>query len=795
MRSRARVSAEAQSPALRAVGEQPGDTMSRPSGSNAGAFCEGGLGCDVAQFHEGCLDSRGGEVCETLPIDSFLMDDKNFPRLHCLDSEVQGSPNDIPTFDAQSDTAMSFLKILHASLKVNMHSHVGLRDFILKSLERDPRAVQSHCKMRDIWPCPPPAWKWTGCNKPSPRRRRLRRFWQLRNSVVQQIICTLNWEALGHIKVPPPAARVGAPLSIDQLSMVERIEGMVTYFMRAGDFSASSLGRSADKLSRILHACEELPAQVQDEDLEFLATFVNSSVDPYAGPSKGECDLNESDQNSCVKPAPPCQSKQIDIQIDTMAAKPVQADRIKWEHSPSFDPRPYLTDPIVKRAFEDPSCMKLPESLWIHRPVARVHCSRKEVLKLAEKWDSKSACRLFPADQIDHDEAVGIFAVHKDSNFDRLILNPVVINGKTRHYSNYTKSLAPGSMIGLVQLADNEMLRISGDDLAEMYYTFRVPETRARRNCLRVVFHHHEVQHMSCYDPSVHHGRKLYIALSALAMGDSLAVEIAQQAHHQVLFQLAGAMRDDERVCYRRCFPRGPFFELLAIDDHIGLQVVTVEDFKNQKPARDTEVFKRAELAYRQVGLVQHQKKKRRCVTEGVFLGSEVDGRVGRVSAPRNRVLILMLCTSVIAMKGAATRRLLSCVLGCWIHILMFRRPIMSILSAVFSEGQHLKQDVVFELGRQSRNELMALTILGPVIQTNLRTTTCPHIFCLDASPYGAGICQAPESAAVVSELWRNSEQNRCNLERNRLGGSCFFRRRSRSTDRAYSFPPSQAPS
>lgn len=203
-----------------------------------------------------------------------------------------------------------------------------------------------------------------------------------------------------------------------------------------------------------------------------------------------------------------------------------------------------------------------------------------------------------------------------------------------------------------VQLSEGQVLRISADDLAEMYYTFKVPEIRARRNCLRMVFQHHELQHLSCYDPSIHHGKKLYISLSALAMGDSLAVEIAQQAHHQVLFQLAGAMRDSERVCYRRCFPRGPFFELLAIDDHIGLQIVSWEDFKNQKPARDTEVFKRAESAYRQVGLVQHQKKKRRCVTEGTFLGSEVDGKVGRVSAPRNRALILMLCTSIISKAG-----------------------------------------------------------------------------------------------------------------------------------------------
>ena len=636
-----------------------------------------------------------------------------------------------------------------------MHTHVGLRDFVLHSLEREPRTVHSQRKPRDMWPCPPPLWKWTGCKKPSPRRRRQLKFWALRNRVVQQIICVLNWEALGHVKAPPPSARVGAPFSPEQLAMIERIEDLVTYFMQVGDFSTSSLGRSADKLSRLLHACKELPESVQDVDLEFLSNFVKGCVDPYSNRSHSSDEFKEHEDQSNQDREP----AEVQINLDTSTAKPVVSDRIKWEHSPTFDPRPFLVDPVVKEAFSDPNCMRLPENLWLRRPVARVHCSRSEVLKLAEKWDNKSACRIFTSDQICHDEAVGIFGVHKDADYDRLILNPVVINGKTRHYSNYTKSLAPCCLIGLVQLKDDEVLRISADDLAEMYYTFKVPERRAQRNSLRISFHHSELEHLQCYNPALHHGKRLYVALGALAMGDSLAVEIAQQAHHQVLVQLAGAMREHERVCYRRCFPRGPFFELLAIDDHIGLQIISRSDYRLDKPARDTEVFERAGAAYRQVGLVQHPKKKRRRITEGIFLGSEVDGQKGRVSAPRSRILLLMLCTSLMSRKGTTTPRLLACVLGSWIHILMYRRPVMSILSSVFSEGKGLKQDVVFELSRQSRNELLALSILGPVVQANLRTSVCNKVFCLDASPFGAGICQAEESAAVVSELWRHSEQ------------------------------------
>lgn len=59
-------------------------------------------------------------------------------------------------------------------------------------------------------------------------------------------------------------------------------------------------------------------------------------------------------------------------------------------------------------------------------------------------------------------------------------------------------------------------------------------------------FQPHELLHLSCFNPSVDTG-PCYVALGALTMGDSLAVEIAQQAHFQVLAQLAGSLRETER--------------------------------------------------------------------------------------------------------------------------------------------------------------------------------------------------------------------------------------------------------
>ena len=81
------------------------------------------------------------------------------------------------------------------------------------------------------------------------------------------------------------------------------------------------------------------------------------------------------------------------------------------------------------------------------------------------------------------------------------------------------------------------------------------------------------------------------------------------------------------------------------------------------------------------------------------------------------------------------------------------------MLDAVYTEGDGLKQDELFKLSRATKNELMALCLLAPAIQTNMRTQAHPQLFMMDASPYGAGICRTTLSAAATDELWRHSEQ------------------------------------
>lgn len=295
---------------------------------------------------------------------------------------------------------------------------------------------------------------------------------------------------------------------------------------------------------------------------------------------------------------------------------------------------------------------------------------------------------------------------------------------------------------------------ISSDDLCEFYYTFTVSNERAARNAIGMIFDSKEVSHLLCFDPSFH-GRQWHICLGTLAMCDGLAVEIAQQSHYNLLQQLAGCLRGDEVIAYRQPIPRDPFYELLTIDDHVGLQKVLKGVALEDQATRDKEVIANAGMAYEQVGLTSHPGKRQRQVAHSTVSGAEVNGTLGCVSAPRSRGAMLVFVTAILVQKQQTTRRILQSIIGNWVHVLLFRRPGFSVLEAVFHEGVHLRLDEVFTLSRQSIKELTVLMILGPLFQNDLRVGSF-YDGCLTKR---CAICRHELGCEAVEELWRHTEQ------------------------------------
>eukprot|EP00438_Fugacium_kawagutii_P022150 Skav235748 [mRNA] locus=scaffold803:24495:31367:+ [translate_table: standard] len=655
----------------------------------------------------------------------------------------------------------------------------GLRAFWDRSLQATRNVDEPGRRGSDVWPCPPPLWgRWTSATKLSPKRRKRMRFLKLRAECLQAVVIVLNWLTLGHATSPPSYARAGSATSPAQDAMLDRLEEMVHHFLQMPSSQLSDIGRAGEKLGNLCKFSLQLPPKfdLSNDELHSFLREISHTFDPYG---KLFSTPHTSQQQHTHTDAPPEQAstvfqQQADasaggkrgtavgptgvMKMGSSTAKPVYADRIKWKLGPSFNPLPYLTDPVVKAGFIDPETLRVPPHEWPKRPAAKVHASKSELLALAKKWDDLEACFLVKCSDVAPGEHCGLFSVSKDEEYDRLILNPTVLNSRMKTSNVYTRTLAPGHMIALLRLQPSENLVLSSDDLSEFYYTFRVTEARARRNSIGIPFWGWELAGLSCYSPELHH-QKVFIALRTLAMGDNLAVEVAQQAHYNVLRRHADCLRPGEVMQHRRPIPRGPCVELLTIDDHIVLQKVRNDIPLSEQDTRDKHICSQSEVAYQHVGLVAHPGKRQRQVTTAVALGTELDGVLGRVHAPRSRILLLMFVTSIVLWKGHATRRLIQCLLGAWIHVLLHRRPMFSVLEHIFHEGEGLPADQLFPLSRRGASELAELCLLGPLAQADLRAEVCPDIYVTDASPFGGAVCVASSTKFAAEELWRHSEQ------------------------------------
>ena len=199
----------------------------------------------------------------------------------CHASDVQSELNEeIPQFNP-SDQPFSFVKFLENFVYNAEAVHVGLGRFFKLSLQPlHSRAVHRAPACPDLWPCPLPTWKWTGSARLSSQRRRGRKRLQLRHSLLQLVVATLNWESLGHLVSPPPQACVGYDLR-EQREMIERLERLIGHFAQASPISSQSLRRSCQKISTLLRACQELPANQEVNLDEFVFDLV-SKLDPYS---------------------------------------------------------------------------------------------------------------------------------------------------------------------------------------------------------------------------------------------------------------------------------------------------------------------------------------------------------------------------------------------------------------------------------------------------------------------------------------------------------------------------------
>ena len=519
---------------------------------------------------------------------------------------------------------------------------------------------------KDLYPCPPP-YPWFESQEILPgRSRRKRARYQKRRAIelwVNLMVCSLS-HAASSLDVAPVRGRFGVKLNEHQRQMCEDLYRFASSLVRLGDDDASGCGLR-------LPAAEDRLKEVRSQ-LEKLDAL------PYAAQSKRFAQPSGAEAFAATK------------------ALPVVAERLSLPSRVSnFDPRPFLS-PEFREIYDNPQSILKAESDMPPPIHVRGTASRSELLKVFERWDVIERLYICKSSEVSLLDRCEIFAVAKDLEKDRQILHRKRRNQREYHREGASRNLPHGVLLCQLHLCPDEVAVCSVDDVRDFYHAYEASEERARSSPVGPVLRFGEVKHLKACRQALEAGRiepsdELVACFKGLGMGDHAAVDIAQESHVNLL-KAHGALCDSETLDYKKPIPlsRSGFYEGIMIDDHLGIQILKRKSSIQatlKQPGRDETVFDHSDRAYSEVGLEAHPGKKVRRALDARVWGAQIEGCKGLVGPTRTRLVRLAKLSTVAALPGAMDEKVLEAITGQWAFCAQFRRPLFSMMHALYHQG------------------------------------------------------------------------------------------------------------
>ena len=247
-----------------------------------------------------------------------------------------------------------------------------------------------------------------------------------------------------------------------------------------------------------------------------------------------------------------------------------------------------------------------------------------------------------------------------------------------------------------------------------------------------------------------------------MAMGDHNACEFGQGVHLAVL-QDADCAREAALLRLREPIPEGDLIEGIVIDDHGVVYKIPKGRRYTDGPGgrRASEIRVAAARGYANAGIRVKDKKTVIGASNGVLWGAEIRGKEGRIGAQRARRGDLAALTAELALLGAGTRDLVRRIVGSWVAVFLYRRPLLAIFDVCFAwSGEQVHNPHLVEtLPREVQTELLEAALLAPFAETDLRAPVASVLTASDASPYGAGVVTAELPQAAAQEMWRHRDR------------------------------------
>lgn len=422
-----------------------------------------------------------------------------------------------------------------------------------------------------------------------------------------------------------------------------------------------------------------------------------------------------------------------------------------------------------------------------------------EIVKLAKVWDARGLLYLFGG------EVPAWHLVRVFNNFKNLEEDRQIGDRRGRNYCECqvpgpSKSLPAGSdLLDLHLDATKQCFRVYCTDRKDFYHQFWVTESKAASNAVGPSVPLHLLRGLRAYDkymllncsgrkrpakrreevgdglhlggrPPHIHSRKIdeservHVCFKAIFQGDHAGVEIATGAHEQLL-KSKGLLVDCERIVSSRPFSGGSLCQGLVIDDYFAISREERAGKAGDSLAADC--FAKSQEAYDSLNIKGSPHKDVLGECRAKIIGAEINsfdtaGRRGitTLGSPLHKRLSLSQITLQLAQLRCTTDVLHLCLLGGWTSALMFRRPLMSLLSAshrlVDAGAIDSNYPKLVPLPRSVADELVVLAALAPLAVADLGADFASEIFATDASENKGAIVSAECPRNMVEVLWRS---------------------------------------
>ncbi|CAK0846241.1 unnamed protein product [Prorocentrum cordatum] len=340
----------------------------------------------------------------------------------------------------------------------------------------------------------------------------------------------------------------------------------------------------------------------------------------------------------------------------------------------------------------------------------------------------------------------GLFAVEKKGapgpgaeRVTRLILNMVPGNSLLKPFVGEASTLAASTGWTTLHLPEGSLLLWSGDDQKGAFFVWRIP---------RCWHAHMAVGKALRGDLFGRAAPRVFVASAVISMGWMLAVPLFQHIHRRLcrlppplgagLPPEAEWRKDTVRpLAFAKQGPVLASWWQVYIDDFDAPEIIeeaaALELLGSQA---ELQAAARASYGRAQVAISSDKAHLRQLRVER--MGASVDGVTGRIGAPLSKAL--SACGLAIATLGVdlVPWRLAMTVLGRLVRVFEFRRPLLSILNAVWRLSEPRAK---VYLTREMREELMTALLVIPLAATSLRSRLEGMASCSDASEFGGGVC------------------------------------------------------